>query len=44
MTNKRILSAIKKHTLASPKMTLMDKCVYVADKIANDRKSKENFR
>ena len=43
MKNKRIPEAIKNHTLANAKMTLLDKCVYVADKIANDRKDKKNF-
>jgi HD superfamily phosphohydrolase YqeK len=43
MKNKRITEAIRKHTLADGYMSLLDKTVYVADKIANDRKSRTNF-
>jgi HD superfamily phosphohydrolase YqeK len=43
MKNKRITEAIRKHTLADGKMTLLDKVVYVSDKIANDRKTRTNY-
>ncbi len=43
MTNIDILSAIKKHTLASGNMSKLDKIIYVADKIANDRDYKGVF-
>lgn len=41
LKDKKFLDAVKKHTTAAKKMTKLDKIVYVADKIASDRKGKE---
>ncbi|AHK22569.1 nicotinate (nicotinamide) nucleotide adenylyltransferase [Candidatus Hepatoplasma crinochetorum] len=41
MKDKKFLKAIKKHTTASKKMSKLDKIIYVADKIASDRKGRE---
>ena len=35
--NKKILSAISKHTVGSPKMTTLEKIIYVADHIEEER-------
>ncbi len=41
LKDKKIINAIKKHTIPDDKMSKLDKIIYVADKISNDRKGKE---
>lgn len=43
LKNKKILSAMRKHTLADKEMSKLDKVLYVADKIASDRKGRKFF-
>lgn len=42
-SNKRVLEAMRKHTLADEHMGRLDKVLYVADKIANDRQGRRFF-